>query len=111
MTKEEYREHTKHELIKINKRLYKNACRLIRQKIDLKEQIADIKANCDLAIEGRDVKIMELMEEKAEMLDILKEVETLMKMWLSDEPFTITQHKGLIADTEQLVEKIGEKVK
>ena len=24
------------------------------------EQIADIKANCDLAIEGRDIKIMEL---------------------------------------------------
>ena len=32
-----------------------------------KEKIADIKANCDLAIEGRDVKIMELEKENAEL--------------------------------------------
>lgn len=31
------------------------------------EVIADIKANCDLAIEGRDVKIMELEKENAEL--------------------------------------------
>ena len=30
-------------------------------------KIADIKANCDLAIEGRDVKIMELEKENAEL--------------------------------------------
>ena len=60
MTKEEYRAHTKFELVKLNKHLYKNVCRLIRQKIILKEQIADIKANCDLSIEGRDIKIKEL---------------------------------------------------
>ena len=32
-----------------------------------KEKISDIKANCDLAIEGRDVKIMELEKENAEL--------------------------------------------
>ena len=31
------------------------------------EVIADIKANCDLAIEGRDVKIKELEKENAEL--------------------------------------------
>ena len=30
---------------------------------ELKNKIADIKANCDLAIEGRDVKVMELEKE------------------------------------------------
>ena len=30
-------------------------------------KIADIKANCDLAIEGRDVKIKELEKENAEL--------------------------------------------
>ena len=30
---------------------------------DLEDKIADIKANCDLAIEGRDIKIKELEEE------------------------------------------------
>ena len=34
---------------------------------ELKDKIADIKANCDLAIEGRDVKIDELEKENAEL--------------------------------------------
>ena len=34
---------------------------------ELENKIADIKANCDLAIEGRDVKIMELEKENAEL--------------------------------------------
>lgn len=33
----------------------------------LEQQIADIKANCDLAIEGRDVKIMELEQQIEKM--------------------------------------------
>ena len=33
------------------------------------EVIADIKANCDLAIEGRDVKIMELEKENTDLRD------------------------------------------
>ena len=32
---------------------------------ELENQIADIKANCDLAIEGRDIKIKELEQENA----------------------------------------------
>lgn len=38
-----------------------------------KDKIADIKANCDLAIEGRDVNIMELEKENAELKKKLKE--------------------------------------
>ena len=42
-----------------------NACKKISE---LENKIADIKANCDLAIEGRDVKIMEL-EQKLEQTE------------------------------------------
>ena len=35
--------------------------------LELKEQIVDIKANCDLAIEGRDVKILELEKQIEKM--------------------------------------------
>ena len=34
---------------------------------ELENKITDIKANCDLAIEGRDIKIMELEKENAEL--------------------------------------------
>ena len=37
------------------------------QIAELENKIADIKANCDLAIEGRDVKIKELEKENAEL--------------------------------------------
>ena len=39
---------------------------------ELENKIADIKANCDLAIEGRDVKIKELEKENAELIETLK---------------------------------------
>ena len=42
-----------------------NACKKISE---LQNKIVDIKANCDLAIEGRDVKIMEL-EQKLEQTE------------------------------------------
>ena len=35
------------------------------------EKIADIKANCDLAIEGRDLKITELEAENNKLLDVI----------------------------------------
>lgn len=40
---------------------------LLKDKGDLTDKIADIKANCDLAIEGRDIKVQELEEENAEL--------------------------------------------
>ena len=38
---------------------------------ELENKIADIKANCDLAIEGRDVKIKELEQENNKLLDVI----------------------------------------
>lgn len=40
---------------------------------DLENKIADIKANCDLAIEGRDIKIKELALELTVQKDLLQE--------------------------------------
>ena len=44
---------------------------LLKDKGELTDKIADIKANCDLAIEGRDVKIMELEKENAKLKEEL----------------------------------------
>lgn len=54
-----YYPHNK-ELENQNKLLGERCNQLLRDKGNLTDQIADIKANCDLAIEGRDVKIAEL---------------------------------------------------
>ena len=43
-----------------NRLLGERCNQLLKDKGDLTDQIADIKANCDLAIEGRDIKINEL---------------------------------------------------
>ena len=60
------------------KRLLKKNLEQYRDKVELENEISDIKANCDLAIEGRDVRIMEL-EKDNKLLeqrgsDILKEL-------------------------------------
>ena len=39
---------------------YKKCISVLLEHEELENKIADIEANCDLAIEGRDVKIMEL---------------------------------------------------
>ena len=67
------------ELEKENELLGERCNQLLKDKGDLTDQIADIKANCDLAIEGRDVKIMELEQQieelqekhKQEILDLV----------------------------------------
>lgn len=43
-----------------NRLLGERCNQLLKDKGELTDQIADIKANCDLAIEGRDIKIKEL---------------------------------------------------
>ena len=59
MTKEEIQKNSEHWYNK-----YKDAENRIT---DLENQIADIKANCDLAIEGRDIKIKELEQQIEKM--------------------------------------------
>lgn len=50
------------------KRLLGERCnQLLKDKGELTDQIADIKANCDLAIEGRDIKIKELEQQIEKM--------------------------------------------
>ena len=48
------------ELSRENRLLGERCNQLLKDKGELTDQIADIKANCDLAIEGREVKIKEL---------------------------------------------------
>ena len=50
-----------------NRLLGERCNQLLKDKGDLIDQIADIKANCDLAIEGRDVKIKELEQQIEKM--------------------------------------------
>ena len=50
-------------LLKENRLLGERCNQLLKDKGELTDKIADIKANCDLAIEGRDVKIKELEQE------------------------------------------------
>ena len=46
---------------------------LLKDKGELTDQIGDIKANCDLAIEGRDIKIKELEQELTVEKDLHQE--------------------------------------
>lgn len=65
--------HKKEELEKESHLLGERCNQLLKDKGDLTDQIADIKANCDLAIEGRDVKIKELELELTVQKDQLQE--------------------------------------
>ena len=62
------------ELERKNRLLGKRCIQLLKDKGELTDQIADIKANCDLAIEGRDVKIKELEKQDKDLEWQLQEV-------------------------------------
>lgn len=66
--------------------LLKDKGDLIDNVAKLEKQIADIKANCDLAIEGRDIKIMEL----AEQIEQMKCCENCRWLWLKKNNETVT---------------------
>lgn len=51
------------ELEEENRLLGERCYQLLKDKGNLTDKIADIKANCDLAIEGRDIKIKELEQQ------------------------------------------------
>ena len=59
------------ELERKNRLLGERCNQLLKDKGDLTDQIADIKANCDLAIEGRDIKIDELEEKNSQMFNTI----------------------------------------
>ena len=56
-----------------NRLLGERCNQLLKDKGELTDQITDIKANCDLAIEGRDIKIKELELELTVQKDLLQE--------------------------------------
>ena len=56
-----------------NRLLGERCNQLLKDKGELTDQIADIKANCDLAIEGRDIKIKELELELTVEKDLHRE--------------------------------------
>lgn len=75
---------------------YKND-EIKKLKEGLEEKIADIKANCDLAIEGRDVKIMELKEQLKKAKEYLKQ--------------TLPYLEYLDEESEKLYDRINEFIK
>ena len=91
-------------LEKENRLLGERCNQLLKDKGDLTDQIADIKANCDLAIEGRDVKIKELEQELTVQKDLLQE-ETNLHLHAEDYIKSLEQQiVKLKADIEQAIE-------
>lgn len=86
---------------------------IISEKTDpeLKDKLLDLKANCDLAIEGRDVKVMELEEENTELKSELTKkadtnhtlVEQMADMEIENEQLKaqIESNQKYIADLEE----------
>lgn len=79
---------------------------------DAEKRIADIKANCDLAIEGRDIKIKELEKENAklkEQLDFIRDERNYFQEKCEDiELNYYCDHKGgcKVQELEQQIEKM-----
>ena len=117
MTKEELEKATGQELIderdycgvdgyygdyldNVNAEMHKRFNRLA----ELEEQIADIKANCDLAIEGRDIKIMELEQENNKLLDVINNQDVKiadLEQDLKHKKIAIQTRNKRIADLEE----------
>ena len=78
-----------------NRLLGERCNQLLKDKGELTDQIADIKANCDLAIEGRDIKIKEL------------ELELTVEKDLHQEETNLHIHaEDYIKSLEQQIEKM-----
>ena len=78
-----------------NRLLGERCNQLLKDKGELTDQIADIKANCDFAIEGRDIKIKELELELTVEKDLHRE-ETNLHLHAED----------YIKSLEQQIEKM-----
>ena len=76
------------------KRLLEKNLKQYRDNVELENKIADIKANCDLAIEGRDIKIKELEQKNAELK---RRLDNLFNSdcWASDQ---LTKAKEIIKE-------------
>ena len=100
---EQYRDNV--ELENKNKLLGERCNQLLKDKGELTDKIADIKANCDLAIEGRDIKIKELTEENAVLERRIERAKECMKKLLfiiNSDPANYNC-KGLVQDAEDFI--------
>ena len=100
-----------------NRLLGERCNQLLKDKGELTDQISDIKANCDLAIEGRDIKIKELELELTVEKDLHQE-ETNLHLHAEEyikslEKENKTLEGCLLAEQEhtQMLEKQIEKMK
>ena len=98
------------ELERKNRLLGERCNQLLKDKGDLTDQIADIKANCDFALEGKDIEIKELKEKhessisqwKYELnklihneVELSKENKTLEGCLLAEQEYTLTLEKQI----------------
>ena len=96
-------------------------------KTELENKIADIKANCDLAIEGRDIKIKELEKENAELKEEIdkkqhladvrleQELETYQKLHIKskeklDTEIALDEVKDQLTKAKDLIEDMYDKI-
>ena len=96
MTKKHTPEEIKNRLSNIGEEIGNIALEYI---IELENKIADIKANCDLAIEGRDIKIMELEQQ-------IEQMKCCLSMWYEYENERDTPQINideLLTETQQLI--------
>ena len=87
------------DLEKENRLLGERCNQLLKDKGELTDQITDIKANCDLAIEGRDIKIKELEQQ-------IEQMKCCLSMWYEYENERDTPHINideLLTETQQLI--------
>lgn len=85
-----------------NRLLGERCTQLLKDKGDLTDKIADIKANCDLAIEGRDIKIMELEKENAELKEQIRKKEYQEENYLNK----IDHKEEVIKTLQEMIEKM-----
>ena len=93
------------ELNKVDdKTAYEN---LLIKYAELENKIADIKANCDFAIEGRDIKIKELEQQIEKLLDFVVERTVCCDVCPSSDTCRNDEgtcpHAGLLKENEEKV--------
>ena len=95
------------ELEKENKLLGERCNQLLKDKGELTDKIADIKANCDFAIEGRDIKIKELEQQIEKLLDFVVERTVCCDVCPSSDTCRNDEgtcpHAGLLKENEEKV--------
>ena len=91
------------DLKKENRLLGERCNQLLKDKGDLTDKIADLKANFDYVLEGKDVEIMELKETLAQTIENDEVTYETLKLHDQEE---IEMLKSRVAELEQQIEKM-----